>query len=115
MKLNLKYNAIKVDEIEQIRKLPIENCLSDTSISMLALFLQKGIIDDNGIHGVSKSVAMDIIEKYLETNDKNDLILEIMEALVKGGFLSKELDVEKVKQANSSKIAQAKVQLESEI
>ena len=34
-KLNLKYNATKVDEIEQARKLPIENCITDTSIGML--------------------------------------------------------------------------------
>ena len=29
MKLNLKFNATKVDEIEQNKKLPIENCIAD--------------------------------------------------------------------------------------
>lgn len=41
MKLNLKYNATKVDEIEQSKKLPIENCIADTTIGNLALFIQK--------------------------------------------------------------------------
>lgn len=115
MELNLKYNASRVDEIEQARKLPIENCIGDTSIGMLLLFIQKGMIDDNGVHGVSKNVAMDVIDKYLEEKDKNDLVLEIMGALVNGGFLSRELDVETMKKAKTSKIAQAKKQLENEM
>ena len=115
MKLNLKYNATKVDEIEHARNLPIENCIGDTSVNMLATFLMKGLIDDNGVHGVSRSVALDVIDKYLEENDKNDLVLEIMEALVNCGFLSRELDVETVKKAKASKIAQANEELQNAI
>ena len=115
MELNLKFNPTKVDEIEMARKLPIENCIGDTSINMLVTFLMKGLIDDKGQHGVSRTVAMDTIEKYLEEKDKNDLVLEIMEALVKGGFLSRELDVETMKKAKASKIAQAKRQIENEM
>ena len=104
--LNLKYNATKVDEIEQTRKLPIENCITDTSISMLCLFIQKGLIDENGQHGVSKSVAMSIIDSYLEEKDKDDLVLDIMEALVKGGFLSRQVDVAKLREATNKRTAQ---------
>ena len=107
-KLNLKYNATKVDEIEQARKLPIENCITDTSIGMLCMFIQKGLIDDNGQHGVSKAVAMDVIDKYLEESDKDELVLDIMEALVNGGFLSRQMDVAKMRQAMSKRISQAK-------
>ena len=107
-KLNLKYNATKVDEIEQARKLPIENCITDTSIGMLSLFIQKGLIDDNGQHGVSKTVAMDVIDKYLEESDKDELVLDIMEALVNGGFLSRQMDVEKMRQAIKNKMSHAK-------
>lgn len=107
-KLNLKYNATKVDEIEQARKLPIENCIADTSISMLCLFIQKGLIDDNGQCGVSKAVAMDVIDKYLEESDKDNLVLDIMEALVNGGFLSRQVDVAKLREANNKRSAQAK-------
>lgn len=107
-KLNLKYNATKVDEIEQARKLPIENCITDTSIGMLCLFLQKGLIDENGVHGVSRSVAMDVIDKYLEEKDKDELVLDIMEALVNGGFFSRQVDVAKMRQAMDKKMSQAK-------
>ena len=107
-KLNLKYNATKVDEIEQARKLPIENCITDTSIGMLCLFIQKGLIDDNGNHGVSKTVAMDVIDKYFEESDKDELVLDIMEALVNGGFLSRQVDVAKMRQAINNKMSQAK-------
>lgn len=107
-KLNLKYNATKVDEIEQTRKLPIENCIADTSIGMLCLFIQKGLIDDNGQHGVSKTVAIDVIDKYLAESDKDNLVLDIMEALVNGGFLSRQVDVAKLREANNKRTAQAK-------
>lgn len=107
-KLNLKYNATRVDEIEQARQLPIENCITDTSIGMLCMFIQKGLVDDNGQHGVSKAVAMSIIDAYLEESDKDNLVLDIMEALVNGGFLSRQVDVAKLREANEKRSAQAK-------
>jgi len=108
----LKYNALKVDEIEQVKKQPIENCIADTSISSLLLFIQKGLVDENEHWGVSKNVAMDVLDKYLEGNDKDDLVIEIMEALMKGGFLSRGLDLAKVKKAKQEKMALANQQLE---
>lgn len=108
MKLNLKYNAIKVDEIEQVKKLPIENCIGDTSISSLVLFLQKGLIDDNSVWGVTKAVAIDTIDKFLEENDKDELVFQIIEALINGGFLSRELDMNQIRKANKKQ--QEKVQ-----
>lgn len=110
--MNLKFNAIKVDEIEQAKKQPIENCVADTSISSLLLFIQKGMIDENEHWGVSKAVATDALDKYLEEKDKDDLVIEIMEALMKGGFLSRGLDLEKVKKAKSERMALANQQLE---
>ena len=98
MTLNLKYNATRVDEIEQTKKLPIENCIADTTIGNLTLFIQKGLIDDNGNHGVSKAVAMSTIDKYLEEKDKDELVMDIMEALMVGGFLSRDLDLTKVRE-----------------
>lgn len=115
MKLNLKYNATKVDEIEQAKKQPIENCIGDTSIGNLCLFIQKGLIDDNDRHGVSKTVAMDTIDAYLEENDKDELVFDIMEALVKGGFLSRELDVAKLREMKTRRTAQAQAEIESEM
>ncbi len=97
MKLNLKYNASKIDEIEQTKGMPIENCIGDTTIGNLVLFIQKGLIDDNEHWGVSKAVALDTVDQYLKENDKDELVFDIIEALINGGFLSRELDVEKLK------------------
>ena len=112
MKLNLKYNATKVDEIEQTKKLPIENCISDTTIGNLTLFIQKGLIDDNGVHGVSKAVAINVIDNYLEEKDKDELLMDIMEALINGGFLSRDLEIAKIREAKKQKAIQVNEQLE---
>lgn len=112
MKLNLKYNATRVDEIEQAKKLPIENCIADTTIGNLTLFIQKGLIDDNGTHGVSKAVAMSTIDAYLEENDKDELVMDIMEALIGGGFLSRELDLTKVRELKAKRQAQLAEELD---
>lgn len=101
MKLNLKYNATKVDEIEKETNLPIDGAINNTRISNIVVFIQKGLIDDNGHHGVTKAVAMDVIDKYLAESDKDNLVFDIMEALINGGFLSRQLDVEKMRKAAS--------------
>lgn len=112
-KLNLKYTATKIDEIEQAKgKLPIENCIADSSIGNIALFIQKGLIDDNGVHGVSKNVAFNVIDKYLEENDKDELMFEITEALIKGGFLSRDLDLNKLRELKAKRQAQVNEELD---
>lgn len=112
-KLNLKYNATRVDEIEKAKNnLPVENCITDTTIDTLCLFIQKGLVDDNGVHGVSRSVAMDVINNYLQEKDKDELVLDIMEALVDGGFLSRQVDVAKLREANEKKATLVKQALD---
>lgn len=115
MKLNLKYNATKVDEIEKSTGKPIEMAINDTKIGNVTLFIQKGLIDDNGVHGVSKAVAMENIDKYLEESDLDNLVLDITEALVDGGFLSRQLDVEKMRQALKKTKEQVNAQLDKVI
>lgn len=112
MNINLKFNATKVDEIEQAKKLPIENCIADTTIGNLALFVQKGLVDDNGQHGVSRSVAISTIDSYLEENDKDELVMDIMEALINGGFLSRDVDLGKVRELKAKRQAQMIAELE---
>lgn len=111
MNLNFKFNATKVDEIEQTKKLPIENCIADTSIGNLALFIQKGLIDENGVHGVSRAVAFDVIDKYLAERDKDELVMDIMEALINGGFLSRDLDVATVRELKKKRASQVKEEI----
>lgn len=106
MELNLKYNAIRVDEIEQSKKLPIENCIADTTIGNLTLFIQKGLVTESGNIGVSKAQALTVIDEYLAENDKDELVMDIMEALINGGFLSRDLDVAKVRALKTKRQAQ---------
>ena len=113
MKLNLKFNAIRVDEIEKAKGLSIENCIGDDTINNLALFIQKGLIDDNGRHGVSRTVALDTIDKYLAEHDKTELVLDITEALVDAGFLSRSLDVAKMREMTKKKTAEANEMINS--
>ncbi len=108
MDLNLKYTASKVDEIEQIKKVSIENCISDTTINGICLFLQKGLVDDNGNHGVSKNVAMSKLDEFLGENDKDELLLQITEALISGGFLSREIDVNELRKMKKKRVEEAK-------
>ena len=115
MKLNLKYNATKVDEIEQTKKLPIENCIADNTIGNLALFISKGLIDDNGNHGVSKNVAIATIDKYLEENDKDELVMDIMEALINGGFLSRDVNLEKIRALKMKRQNQVNEEIENNL
>ena len=106
MKLNLKYTAAKVDEIEQSTKQPIENCISNTSINSLAMFIQKGLVNDSGNIGVSRAQAITAIDEYLSENDKDELVMDIMEALINGGFLSRDLDIEKLREYKAKRQAQ---------
>ena len=106
MKLNLKYNAMRVDEIEQSKKLPIENCIADTTIGNLTFFIQKGLVNDSGSVGVSKAQALTVIDEYLAENDKDELVMDIMEALINGGFLSRDVDLAKVRELKAKRQAQ---------
>ena len=111
MKLNLKYTAVKVDEIEQTKKLPIENCIADTTISNLTLFVQKGLVNDSDGVGVGKNKALSVIDEYLAENDKDELVMDIMEALINGGFLSRELDLAKVRELKAKRQEQLNEEL----
>lgn len=104
-KLVLKYNASRVDEIEKAKGLPVENCIADNTINNLALFLMKGLVSNDGNVGVSRNVAIETIDKYLEENDKDELLLDITEALVDGGFLSRTLDVSKMRELKATRTA----------
>lgn len=103
MNLHLKFTATKVDEIEKAKGVPIQNCIADTSIGMLALFIEKGYVNEDGSVGCTKNSALRIIDEYLEEpeNDTDGLVFDVMEALVKAGFLSRQLNMEELR--NSAK------------
>jgi len=110
MKINFKFNATIVDEIEQAKnKLPIENIVTDTTLSNLALFVMKASVNDDGRVGCSKTVALKLIDEYLEdeNNDKNTLVFDVMEALADAGFLSRQMDVKAFRQQQETLIQEA--------
>ncbi len=111
MKFNFKFTATIVDDIEKTKGLPIENCVADNTINNLALFIQKALVDENGAVGTSRAVALSKIDEYLVDNDKDNLLIDIMEALVEAGFLSRTLDVSNMRKVITKKASQMNEQL----
>ena len=101
-----------VDEIEQSKKLPIENCIADTTIGNLILFIQKGLVNESNGVGVGKAKAISVIDEYLAENDKDELVMDIMEALINGGFLSREVDLAKIRELKTKRQALLNEELE---
>ena len=107
MNLNLKFSALSIEEIEKTKGLPIENCVADTTVSTLALFLQKGLLDNNNRIGVSKTVALGTIDEYVKDKDKDELLFDIVDALVDQGFLSRGLDVAQLRTMKAERLKSA--------
>lgn len=111
--MNFKFSAIAVDEIEKSLQAPIENCVTDSRLNTLALFVQKGLINDEGKIGVSRNIAMTTIEEYLKEHDKDELMWDIIESLVGDGFLSHSLDVNKLRTVTVERKEKVSRQLEN--
>ncbi|MCL2859246.1 MAG: hypothetical protein FWF46_01470 [Oscillospiraceae bacterium] len=110
MKLNLKYNASIIDEIEKTKGLTIENCIADNTINNLALFISKGLVEGEK-QGTSRNLALSKIDEYLKENDKDDLLLDITEQLVNDGFLSRALDVQAMRELKAKKAKEVVAQM----
>ena len=92
MKMNLRFNALKVAELEKTFNQPIENIISDMRLDTLATIVSKGYVDEeNDKVGCSISVAYDKITEYLKEseNGKQDLVLDIIDEFIEEGFLPK--------------------------
>ena len=98
MNLQFRFTATKVDEIEKAKGMPINNCVQDKSINCLTLFLEKGLVNGDRL-GCTKNEALSKIDEYLEDpeHDTDELLMDIMEALVEGGFLSRQLDMKEIR------------------
>lgn len=113
MKLVFKFTATIVDEIEKTKGLAIENCIGDNTINNLALLISKSLVNDNGTVGTSRAVALSKIDEYLQENDKDNLLLDIVEALVQAGFLSRTLEVSKMRGVMEKRQSMLNDQLEN--
>ena len=93
MKLNFEFNARNVDEIEKIKGMPIANCIGDITVGNLAIFVEKGLNEKD----MNIDKAFDKIDEYLKENDLNELMFDVMEALIEAGFLSRRVNVKEMR------------------
>lgn len=115
MKIPLKFTAKIVDQIEKNKNNSIESLLGSTSISTLTYFIEKAFLNEETDRiGVSNDTAMETLEAYLLENDKEDLLLDIMEALQVGGFLSRKVNVNDMRKALEDKTGELETLLKTE-
>lgn len=112
--MEFKFNATIVDSIEQQVKTSIGNAVSDNTVQNITRFIEKAGVNDDGRTGMSRSVALKKIDDYLEDGEKDtdDLVLEITESLVRDGFLSRQLQVEKMKELKKTRIEMAMAEID---
>lgn len=103
--MELKFNAMKIDQIEKIKKQPIEQCIADTTINNIVIFVQKGLSNER--EDISRDEALEEIDEYLKEKDKDDLVLDIMDALINAGFLSRQIDMSKIRQEKTKAMQDA--------
>ncbi len=107
--MNLKFTASRIDELEKATKKNLQQLILDGSINSVTAFIEKGVVNENGTVGCSRSVALSKIDDYLEDekNDLDTLRFDIMEALVDAGFLSRKINVREFQKAAQEKVDQA--------
>lgn len=103
-KINLKYIAKKVAEIEDEKGAPIAECVLDNRIKNLVFFVSKGYVDEEGKIGISEEKAEEMITEYLQENDTDELLFDIIESLVNCGFLSRKINVKKWREAKDKEV-----------
>lgn len=117
MKIPLKFNAKVVDQIEKNRKQAIENFLGDTTVANLTYLIEKAYHDtDTDKIGISNDRAGEVLDEYLGSgSDKEDLLLDFMEALQETGFLSRKIDVTDMRKALQNKGEEMKATMHKEL
>ncbi len=88
------------------RKVSIEEIMGDLTIDTLAIILMNGLLHDDGKVGCTEEKAFEIIDKYVEKNDKMDLMMDIYEAMQKQGFLPKAIDLKAMRKEMSQAFTQ---------
>lgn len=96
-KLNLKYNAKKIAELEDAANKSLEQIISDFRISTLINFLRLGLDLDND----------DKIDEFIKTYGKIELQIQVIEALIDAGFLPKAIDTNSIRESLSEGLSGA--------
>ncbi len=104
MKITFKFTAKSVDNLEKKYKTGIENLLSSLEMSNLAQFIERASVDEETQKvGVTNDRSFELLDEYLADGDKEDLLIDIMEGLQNGGFLSRKLDLQKIRDSLNEK------------
>lgn len=110
----LKFTARVVDKIERQYAVSIEQLLGNTSVRNLAFFIEKAFYnEDTETTGVNNEESYRILESYLETKEKEDLIMDIMEALQNTGFLSRKIKIEEMRKSMNEQMDKAMDEIKS--
>jgi len=113
--LKLKFTARVVDKIERQYGVSIEELLGNTSVRNLAFFIEKAHYDeDTEKVGVNNEESYTILETYLKDHDKEDLLMDIMEALQTSGFLSRKIEVDKMRESIQKETTKAMDKLDAD-
>lgn len=115
----LKFTATNVDQIEKKNGTSIENLLGDMRIDHLRYFIEKAYHNEESDRvGCSNQQALEYLETYLgDGGEKEELLVDIMEALQTGGFLSRKIDLKAVRASLTTaenKIKEALDQIKAE-
>lgn len=114
--MKLSFSAKSVDNIERKFGVSIENMLGSTQMSNLAQFIERGYLDeDTQKVGVQNERSFELLQEYLKDHEKEDLLVDIMEALQEGGFLSRKLDLDKIRKSLIEKTAEIDKKLDEEL
>lgn len=107
--INLKFTARRIAEIEEEKGQPLFQLVNDVKLSTIALFISKGA-------NIDEDDAYDHIDKYLANGDKEpaEMMLDIMEMVQRDGFLSKNVDVQTIRELGKQKSNEMKKRIQKE-
>jgi hypothetical protein len=90
--MNLKFNAMKIAEIEDEKNSPLATMIDDFKMSTLALFIEKG-------GEISREEAYRKIDEELATGkETQEVLLDILEMVQRDGFLPKIMDIQTIRE-----------------
>jgi len=103
--INLKFNAMKIAEIEDEKNDSVIVLLQSFKLSILALFIEKGA-------NISRDESYKKIDEYLASGKSTEeLYIDVLEAVQKNGFLPKMMDCDQMRKSLSETKEKFKKQL----
>ena len=90
--INLKFNAMKIAEIEDEKNSPLTSLIDDFKMSTLALLIEKG-------GNLSNEESYKKIDEELASGkETQEILLDILEMVQRDGFLPKIMDFQTIRE-----------------